>query len=214
LTQQFCIIGDIAGQFKTLMALLEKMPKANIISVGDLVDRGPDSDKVVKYFMETPNTEALMGNHEHLMLDYCIGGRFYSHGLWQYNGGRATLNSYGGAVPREVTDWMSTLKKFKEIEIGDKRFFVSHAFLYKTGKAKSLQYNPNDFENSILWNRWEPERVKQYDLQIAGHNSQWGLRRFSDEKGEYAISIDTSASKVLTGIHLPSLNIFQQEYVL
>ena len=62
------IISDIAGNYKTLMALLEKMPQdEEIISVGDMVDRGPRSKEVIEFFMNNENATAIMGNHEHMM---------------------------------------------------------------------------------------------------------------------------------------------------
>jgi hypothetical protein len=85
--------------------------------------------------------------------------------------------------------------------------------MFNRDKAKSLVYHPDDFEDSIIWNRWQPHRVDEYDLQIAGHNSQWGLKRFSDERGEFAIGIDTSRTRILTGLHLPTMELFQQEYI-
>lgn len=62
------IIGDIHGCYAELMDLLDKVaPSADdrIIALGDIVDRGPDSDKVLEFFRDTPNATSLMGNHEH-----------------------------------------------------------------------------------------------------------------------------------------------------
>ena len=42
------IIGDVHGEYTTLLALLEKIPKdSEIIFVGDLIDRGFRSREVV-----------------------------------------------------------------------------------------------------------------------------------------------------------------------
>jgi len=71
------VVGDIHGCYHELLTLLEKTGLRNedlLISVGDLVDRGNRSKEVWQYFMNRPNTIALMGNHErkHLqgMLNY------------------------------------------------------------------------------------------------------------------------------------------------
>ncbi len=50
-------------------------------------------------------------------------------------------------------------------------------------------------------------------MQIAGHNSNFGLREWKFKNGKMALCIDTSASRKLTGIHLPSMKIYQQEYL-
>ena len=46
------LIGDIAGNFKTLLALLKKMPDDEPIGLGDLNDRGPRSREVFDFFMK------------------------------------------------------------------------------------------------------------------------------------------------------------------
>lgn len=61
------VIGDIHGCFDELQELLAKVAATSsdvIVSVGDLVDRGPEPGRVVEFFRTTPNTVVLMGNHE------------------------------------------------------------------------------------------------------------------------------------------------------
>lgn len=223
------IIADIAGQYKTLMALIEKMPDDLCVSIGDMCDRGPDSRAVLEWFMA--NGKAILGNHEHMMLDYCEGTNFYDEGVWEYNGGTATLNSFNYNVPDSVIQYIKTLPLYMEID----DCLISHAFIspaYNLEKACKLfhgfddQWNthfidqnetsnyknvrPSDY--SIIWSRSEPHRMP-YKLQIAGHNSHMGLRKFADDQGQYAICIDDSRSKMLTGIHLPSLQVYQQEFL-
>lgn len=206
----FNVIGDIAGQFKTLEALIAKMPPAPILSVGDMVDRGPDSDKVMKFFMETPGAEALLGNHEHMMIDHCERGGVYDQTDWQRNGGNTTLESYNYSVPDAVVQWMKMLPKFKIVELDGKRVFISHAPLFSEDRAAALNL---DSGTSIIWNRHKPKRIEEFDMRLSGHNASWGLYTFSDDRGPYAMSIDTSFQKVLTGIHLPTMAVYQQEYI-
>jgi hypothetical protein len=200
------IIGDIAGQYDAMLRLLQKMPDEETISVGDMIDRGPKSKDVVEWFMK--NGKAVLGNHDHMMLDAVRGSGYYEEGLWCYNGGMATLNSFGGRIPDEVLTWVENLPLYMEID-GN---LVSHSFPYWYGLEEScdlgvsIQYRG---ERTIIWNRDRPVRFPEYKMQIAGHNSQWGLRRFSDDKGEYAVCIDDSRNKKLTGIHLPSYKVYQ-----
>ena len=49
------VIGDIQGcfkEFKNLIKLIDPNKHGKFLCVGDLVNRGPDSDKVVDYVME------------------------------------------------------------------------------------------------------------------------------------------------------------------
>jgi serine/threonine protein phosphatase 1 len=61
------VIGDIHSCWNELQRLLEKCrvsPEDEIVSVGDLVDRGPEPGAVVRFFRERPGTTAVLGNHE------------------------------------------------------------------------------------------------------------------------------------------------------
>lgn len=61
------IVGDIHGcwdEFQALLDLAALGADDQIVSVGDLVDRGPQSPRVLRFFRDTPNARAIMGNHE------------------------------------------------------------------------------------------------------------------------------------------------------
>lgn len=211
------VIGDIAGNYLTLKALLKKMPEGKIVSVGDIVDRGPRSKEVVEFFMEETlegNAEVLLGNHEHMMIDSIVTGnsnKQYDEYIWLQNGGFATADSFKNSYSQEVVTFLSNLKVARELEIEGKTFFISHAF-------KPLGRDLEDEETELfrhIWNRREPFfNSESPDIQICGHNSQMRLKYFkSTYDDKIAICIDTSAERILTGIHLPSMTIYQQEYI-
>ena len=61
------VIGDIHGCFEELTQLLELFnpnPTDRIISLGDLVDRGPYPRECVQFFMNHPQAQVILGNHE------------------------------------------------------------------------------------------------------------------------------------------------------
>jgi serine/threonine protein phosphatase 1 len=61
------VIGDIHGCYRELQQLLDKAGLAagdQIIALGDIVDRGPDSPRVLDFFRTQPNARSLQGNHE------------------------------------------------------------------------------------------------------------------------------------------------------
>src|SRR3990167_4499879 len=106
------IVGDIAGRYDQLLALLKKMPDDEVISIGDMIDRGPKSKEVIEWFMK--NGKAILGNHEHMMLDFYRNENYYEHDVWQQNGGSVTLTSFDPAerhrafevVPIKVLSWV------------------------------------------------------------------------------------------------------------
>lgn len=71
-------VGDIHGCYDLLMNRLAEIKfdtkKDRLISVGDLVDRGPDSIKCLGLLNETW-FHAVMGNHEEMM--YSVLNRLF-----------------------------------------------------------------------------------------------------------------------------------------
>ncbi|RVU86164.1 phosphoprotein phosphatase [Leucothrix sargassi] len=74
------VVGDLHGMFHTLEALLESVEFNSdcdrLFSVGDLVDRGPESQRVVE-FLEKPWFHAIQGNHEQLLLQSELSESIY-----------------------------------------------------------------------------------------------------------------------------------------
>ena len=97
----YWVIGDIHGEIRLLDRLLESILKFlpdEIIFVGDYIDRGPGSREVIDRVMGLEGSKAcLMGNHEMMMLNAIddMGFGFSPVELWYYNGGEATLQSFG-----------------------------------------------------------------------------------------------------------------------
>lgn len=61
------IIGDVHGCYDELQDLLDKAAltgEDQIICIGDMVDRGPQSLEALNFFRTTPNVSSIQGNHE------------------------------------------------------------------------------------------------------------------------------------------------------
>ena len=109
--QRVYAVGDIHGRLdllRELMALMEADDRArapattDLILLGDLIDRGPDSAGVVRFAMHPPafgRLTCLMGNHEAAMLGAIDGDREMLR-IWLRNGGTEALRSWG--LPREA----------------------------------------------------------------------------------------------------------------
>ncbi len=64
---QRLIIGDIHGCWNELQTLIDQAGLSRddeIIAIGDFVDRGPDSPRVLEFIQTQSNVRALQGNHE------------------------------------------------------------------------------------------------------------------------------------------------------
>lgn len=107
-------IGDVHGCLSQLLAL-ERQILADgrriegekwIVTLGDYIDRGPNSAGVVAHLLE-PLPEgwkrfSLLGNHEQMLLDFL--GEPWPNAYWLDEGGIETLRSYGVEVTPELLD--------------------------------------------------------------------------------------------------------------
>ncbi len=100
-------IGDIHGRADLLALLLATITsnaarskdaeRRTLVFLGDYVDRGPESKRVVDLLLtELPwgfDAHFLKGNHEAIMLDFLEDPSYLAH--WLANGADATFRSYG-----------------------------------------------------------------------------------------------------------------------
>jgi serine/threonine protein phosphatase 1 len=95
------VIGDIHGCVEELNRLLDHLAPTDddhLVFLGDYIDRGPASKEVVARLLrlqqEAASCTFLKGNHEDMFLAFMgMAGRYGDAFL--YNGGDATLRSYG-----------------------------------------------------------------------------------------------------------------------
>ena len=121
------VVGDIHGCYNLLVKGLKQagyIPGYDrLILLGDYIDRGVDSAKVVELVRELVSKGAisLMGNHEDMIRD-TLDDWEAKNPYWFLNGARNTLLSYGvdskqirdrkavmRAIPREHLDFFESL---------------------------------------------------------------------------------------------------------
>jgi len=194
------IIGDTHGCIATLKALIAQLPddanSSNIILLGDLIDRGPDSSGLVAFVREQ-GYDVVKGNHEELMVDgsleYKNGDYYNNYSCWVGNGGDTTLDSYKGKEAQYDDDikWMDDLPLYKTYEIpGHKDLLVSHApsvdwfsrfLFYKKELAKEwrdLDQKQRDSYNLEIeqmygyftWGRNKQKEGSMRFFGVSGHN--------------------------------------------
>ncbi|MBW1916883.1 MAG: serine/threonine protein phosphatase [Deltaproteobacteria bacterium] len=157
---QIYVIGDIHGCLGPLKRLMAKvkpdLDHHKLIFIGDYIDRGPDSRRVIDYIIHLKkhyppeNIICLMGNHERMFLDFLNGDNQL---LFLINGGRATLESYWGEnwenqprqLPSEHWEFFQQLKLIYETE----DYIFVHGGL-KPGIPLAEQQ-----EEDVLWIREE-----------------------------------------------------------
>jgi serine/threonine protein phosphatase 1 len=154
-------IPDLHGRFDLLQSAIERIIQhsggqpSTVVTLGDYVDRGPNSRQVIARLMdwqsETLKLVNLKGNHEAMMWETC--NDLAEPGWWLKNGGDQTLASYGQSLqekadPRVVPalhlEWIASLSL---IHVDQHRIFVHAAVDPK------LPLNQQS-EQTLLWKRY------------------------------------------------------------
>jgi serine/threonine protein phosphatase 1 len=201
-------VGDVHGRFDLLSKFVEHVSNtgANIILLGDLVDRGPQPLEVVqlaKQLLDDPKSfgltsaVVLKGNHEQMLLDALSeidrGPRLYApeSTLWIRNGGNPELvESF-----QEHREWLDNLPLYHVV---GKDFFV-HAGVMPCVDLKSVINGPESArKNMFLWIR-EPfiaygpkfNKKSPYKRVIHGHTPMSSNIHCTPKKDR--ICIDTGA---------------------
>lgn len=127
-------VGDIHGCFNRLQGVLDEMgfdpAKDRLFSVGDMVDRGPDSDQVLDWITR-PWFHAIRGNHEDMAIQWAL--RDQIHEAWRMtrfdylgNGGAWNLGN-PESLQREIADAFNFLPLAMEVETSQGLVGIVHA---------------------------------------------------------------------------------------
>jgi serine/threonine protein phosphatase 1 len=147
------VIPDIHGRYDLLDEGLAEIASRGdagiIVTLGDYVDKGPDSNRVIDRLLsgvaEGWELIALKGNHDAMMLE-ALRDRS-KMAAWIAKGGDAALASYGGdpaAVPQEHIVWLGRLLP---MHVDAHRIYV-HA-----GVDPELPLDQQS-ETTLLWKRY------------------------------------------------------------
>ena len=163
------VVGDIHGCYSLLMDRLKEIgfdkTRDRLFSVGDLVDRGPESFNCLSLPYE-PWFFAVRGNHESLMHD-AVNGK--NAGLWLMNGGGWCADHDLGDLRILVNDVMERLPLAIEIKTDKGLVGIIHADV-TSGKWGNFD------ERRDVWSRdridrltrdWNP--VGGVDAVVVGH---------------------------------------------
>jgi serine/threonine protein phosphatase 1 len=187
-------IGDIHGCFTALTKLAEFVPfrpEDVVVTLGDYVDRGPDSCKVLDWlvwYFGKGHLVPLRGNHEEMML----GARHNKEALhgWLACGGSTALKSYspfgdsGSLVDVPETHW-------EFLENQTRKYFETktHFFVHANAHPEIPLDEQPDF--MLLWEPFvEPAPHESGKVMVCGHTQQRSGRPWNIG---HAVCIDTWA---------------------
>jgi serine/threonine protein phosphatase 1 len=188
-------IGDIHGCLRAFDLLLEQVdpqPDDLVITLGDYVDRGPDSKGVLDRLVDLRTRTrlvAIKGNHDLMMLAARQDRKHFDE--WLKCGGKQTLESYGAncewgtfheAIPSR--HWSFLENECVAYHEGDEHFFV-HANAYS---EQPLAEQP---DYMLYWETLEASSWRPHEsgkTMICGHSQQRSGRPLVLD---HAICIDT-----------------------
>ena len=105
------IVGDIHGHFSKLQQALDAVgfdpSKDRLFSVGDMVDRGPESESCLEWLAH-PWFNAVCGNHERMTMEYHMG--MIPAGLLAMNGG-------GWVIGKTVDERLPYVDTFADLPV-------------------------------------------------------------------------------------------------
>jgi serine/threonine protein phosphatase 1 len=149
------VIPDIHGRHDLLCDGLAEITArcrgngAVIVTIGDYVDKGPQSKQVVDLLRSGVGEDfrlvALKGNHDALMIDALRDP--LKMPTWLAKGGDSALASYGGDsadVPQSHIDWLDRLKLMH---------LDAHRLYVHAGVDPDLPLDRQD-EHTLLWKRY------------------------------------------------------------
>lgn len=170
-------IGDIHGcinALTTLVGFVGIRHDDTIVTLGDYVDRGPDSRAVLDFMIELGKTHhhvPLRGNHEIMMLD--AREKKSWHHAWLRYGGDATLRSYAQSEDEEGSfdDIPDSHFDFLENKLMSYYACESHFFVHANADANVALEDQSD--PTLYWRRYgEPERHCSGKIMVCGHTLQ------------------------------------------
>lgn len=213
---EHCIVGDVHGEYQSLLNLFAKVPKGSqLIFVGDLIDRGPESAQVIRFVREN-NFLCVQGNHEEMMISY--GSEFIEaveknkpipqKNIWLNHGGRETLLSYGLVTLKEKElsphpfikeflfqlkediAWLKSLPLYIELNIKHPKtgrsVVVSHSAIASVWDIRDKSEYAYIFNKAVLWNRTEPLDQEKI-FNVFGHTPHAYTAKIKD----HYVNVDT-----------------------
>lgn len=161
------VIGDIHGRFdlveKALLLVKFNPLTDRLFCVGDLVDRGEDSWKVLE-FLKRPYVHAIRGNHEDVWLDLYNVDEVLPDDMLQIYGGNMGIDWWWDVKPQMRLDIIEEFKKLPLVievasDIGP--IGLIHA----------------DIDEDLDWNQFKEaiNQNKKHDIEEA----MWGRTRLS-----------------------------------
>lgn len=170
------VIGDLDADYNKFLQAIHSVsfdPHADVlISLGDVIDRGNDSLKLLDTFSKL-GVYMVLGNHEHMMLE-ALAKDQQAYDLWIKNGGlwhkHSDKNSLLNACNKLISCPLSILLNYQGEKIG-----LSHTLATCWDWQQPMKVNAQ-LISDLLWDRQITQSKKLVQnlgvlFSIHGHNA-------------------------------------------
>lgn len=218
------VISDLHGYpFDKFEKTLNEVNFSNndfLFILGDVIDRGTDGVKYLRWLLGQSNVELILGNHEAMMLscDFLFDEinedsierlstrKLNLLYLWQSNGARWTLEALQLMRPsarKYIVEYLRNAPLYDCVSVRGKDYLLTHSGLGNFNKEKRLSDYSAD---ELLWNRPElNERYFDNIITIFGHTPTFHYgEKYKGEiiKTDTWINIDVGAGFGFTPVLL------------
>lgn len=168
------VVGDIHGCFTQLSASLAEKGfdelRDRLFAVGDLVDRGPESDQVVDW-LSKPWFHSVRGNHDEFVIEFIEGP--IDKGIYLLNGGGWFLDMHD-SVRQYYYNEIKKLPLAIEVDTPNGKVGIVHADV-AGDDWDDFKERIEDYKLLALWGRmrirgmYGKENIKNVHRVYVGH---------------------------------------------
>lgn len=191
-------VGDIHGCSDGLRLVLDRIARHSrgephrLVLLGDYVNIGPDSRKVLDLLIERPAIVALRGHHDVMLLAAAQGS---AGSVWnfRFHGGDTTLRSFGVSDPRSIPQGYLDFIRF-----GLRRYAEDerHVFVHATVDTSIADMAGQD-DQVLLWAK-EPASAGSEEFGRYIVHGHWPQADALPEILPHRCNLDTSGC--ITGV--------------
>ena len=159
------VVGDIHGCYDQLMLELSKFnfhfDNDRLFSVGDIIDRGPDSLKCLS-LLDEPWFHMVLGNHECMMISAISYQRDIRH--WLDNGGQWIFDVEDEEFRQALGKKLEELPYAMTIQTKNGTVGICHA-QPPTPRWKDVEHPTNYDINNMTWGRDRIKKMIDHDIE-------------------------------------------------
>lgn len=152
--------------------------------IGDVIDRGKDGIKILKWLMSMYNAQLILGNHEQMMLassfvfeeitdasiDNLTAAQLTAYSMWVANSGQPTIDALAATRQREIKyilEYLQEAPLYETVTANGRDFILTHSGLGSFSPDKKLSDYTSD---ELLWNRPNIDQKYFDDITVVfGH---------------------------------------------